>query len=421
MRSTHVVVLGGGFAGLETAFLLRSRFGEDRLRLTVVSDRGEFLFKPNTIYLPFEGDDGHLRVPLEPALRRRGIGYVPAEVSTLDPGRRTVGLADGGTITYDYLVVATGARANPGEIPGLGEHGRQLCDPARLGSFAEELLWMVQYARHGHRQHVVCVVPPGLHYPTATYELALMLDTWLRRGDIRHQVEIRLVTHEETLLRDFGPKVHDAVTARFAEREIESDTGLTVTSTTGTKVKFGDHNARRYDLLICLPPQVAAVTYPGLPADDRGFLRCEPGTRAVRGYPEIFAPGDAGDFPIKQAFIALRHAEAVADAIGADLTGRPRDDATGGITTMFLLDMLDQALFAQVPLAVGQAPDGRTIVSPSARTPYRVGTGRWWRLGKHSVGRSVPAAFASGHPFHAGAWWDAAQRHLRAGTDALTR
>ena len=48
----HVVVLGGGFAGLETAFQLRHRL-QDKVNLTLVSDRGYFVFRPNTIYIPF--------------------------------------------------------------------------------------------------------------------------------------------------------------------------------------------------------------------------------------------------------------------------------------------------------------------------------------------------------------------------------
>jgi NADH dehydrogenase FAD-containing subunit len=48
----RVVIVGGVFAGLESAFLLRLRLGS-RVRLTLVSDRDTFLFKPNTIYIPF--------------------------------------------------------------------------------------------------------------------------------------------------------------------------------------------------------------------------------------------------------------------------------------------------------------------------------------------------------------------------------
>jgi len=43
-----IAVLGGGFAGLETAFYLRHRVG-DKADLTLVTDQDHFLFKPNTI------------------------------------------------------------------------------------------------------------------------------------------------------------------------------------------------------------------------------------------------------------------------------------------------------------------------------------------------------------------------------------
>ena len=48
----NILVLGGGFGGLETAFYLRMKL-EDRANITLVSDRDYFLFKPNTIYIPF--------------------------------------------------------------------------------------------------------------------------------------------------------------------------------------------------------------------------------------------------------------------------------------------------------------------------------------------------------------------------------
>ena len=48
----RVVVVGSGFAGLESAFYLRQRLGQ-RVDLTVVSENDHLLFKPNTIYIPF--------------------------------------------------------------------------------------------------------------------------------------------------------------------------------------------------------------------------------------------------------------------------------------------------------------------------------------------------------------------------------
>lgn len=51
-RTSTSLVVGAGFAGLETAFHLRHSLG-DRVQLTIISEQPYFLFKPNTIYIPF--------------------------------------------------------------------------------------------------------------------------------------------------------------------------------------------------------------------------------------------------------------------------------------------------------------------------------------------------------------------------------
>ncbi len=59
----RVLVLGGGFAALESAFLLRMRL-RDQVDLTLVSDNASFVFRPNSIYVPFGADPDSLLVDL---------------------------------------------------------------------------------------------------------------------------------------------------------------------------------------------------------------------------------------------------------------------------------------------------------------------------------------------------------------------
>ncbi|MCS7169957.1 MAG: NAD-binding protein, partial [Candidatus Kapabacteria bacterium] len=96
MARPHVLVVGGGFGGLEVAFALRYLL-KDRVQMTLVSDSPHFLFKPNTIYIPFGMEPERLLIGLERPLRRRDIAFLRARVTEVHPERRTV-VANGNTI-----------------------------------------------------------------------------------------------------------------------------------------------------------------------------------------------------------------------------------------------------------------------------------------------------------------------------------
>ncbi len=83
----RVVVLGGGFGGLEAAFYLRMRLG-DRARISLVSDQDHFLYKPNTIYIPFGMDPERLKIPLARPTQRKDITSSRPTLVKSIPGRR---------------------------------------------------------------------------------------------------------------------------------------------------------------------------------------------------------------------------------------------------------------------------------------------------------------------------------------------
>ena len=76
----RVVILGGGFGGLEAAFYLRKRAG-DGAEIVLISDRSDFIFKPNTIYVPFGLDPERLRIGLEEPTSRQQILFVKAAIA----------------------------------------------------------------------------------------------------------------------------------------------------------------------------------------------------------------------------------------------------------------------------------------------------------------------------------------------------
>ena len=104
----HVVIVGGGFGGLYTAKALRKA----PVNVTLVDQRNFHLFQP-LLYQVATGalSPGEIASPLRAVLSRSGRTRVwMAKVSDIRPDERQVILEDEEPLTYDTLVLATGAR-----------------------------------------------------------------------------------------------------------------------------------------------------------------------------------------------------------------------------------------------------------------------------------------------------------------------
>jgi sulfide:quinone oxidoreductase len=414
----RVVILGAGFGGLETAFYLRMLAGA-RAAITLVSDQRSFLFKPNSIYIPFGLDPEQLRVPLAKPAARKDIELVHARAHEIDPDKRQVNV-DGRTIPYDFLVVATGAGMRPAEVPGLAENAISTWTPVdmlRLRSVFQEL---AEPSRDERQSRVLFLVPPNNKCAGPLYEIVLMLDTWLRRNGARAATEIVWSTFEQTYIQAFGPRLHEVVAGEFERRGIEGHTAWAVEKVEPGSVRYAGGESLGYDVLVAFPPYVASTPFPGLPADERGFLSTELESRRLLGHPDIFAVGDAGDFPVKQAFLAFLQADAAAAHLASELLGEEPSQNFDPVS-MCVMEQFDKATFAQVPLRLTGDPVRPVEVRPDADGAYRVGSSKAWRVGKSVLGLSVPWRFSRGEPFHGGGFWRGMDAGLRAMSGVLAK
>jgi NADH dehydrogenase FAD-containing subunit len=410
-KKPRVLIVGGGFAALETAFLLRMRV-HDACEIRLVADSDRFLFRPNTIYIPFGADPGHFYVELTKPLRHRGIALERGAVAGVNPAEKKIALEDGRELAYDQLVIATGAGMRAQEIPGLAEHAATIWTPATMLDLRRRFQSVRDAALDGREQRVLFVVPANNKCAGPLYEIAFMLETWLRRKHARDPVQIAYSTYEGSYIQAFGPRLHEVVVSEFAERGIEGHTNEVVTEVSSGEARFREGNKREFDLLVAFPPYVATIRYEGLPSDDRGFLQTDPQTRQVVGHPDVYAPGDAGDFPVKQAFLALLQSDSVAEHLAARIAGAEFATPFDPVS-MCVMEMLDKATFAQVPLELTGDAARPVRVRPGADGDYKVGVSPMWRLGKKVLGFYLPMRFGAGEPFHAGAGWKAMDVGLR--------
>jgi sulfide:quinone oxidoreductase len=286
----HVVIVGGGVAGLEALLALQALAG-DRLDLTVVSQDDAFIDRPTTVAEPF-----HLglaaRHSLPELIAQRGAAFVGATVSAVHADERRISCADGPDIAFDTLILAPGARLTAPFADaitfGVGGSGRAI----------EEMLTRL---RSGEARSAAFVAPSTTGWLLPLYELALMTARDLARNKVEG-VELRLVSPEDRPLALFGDQGSQST------RRLLAAAGIEFIGPTADPVAA--------DYVVTLPllcgPELVGI--PTTPPD--GFIPVDSFGR-VMGVTDVYAAGDAVDFPVKQGGLAAQQADAVAEHIAA--------------------------------------------------------------------------------------------------------
>jgi sulfide:quinone oxidoreductase len=297
----HIVVAGGGVAGLEAVMALHELAG-GRVRITLVGPDDDFVYRPLTVGDPFALGAAR-RLPLEKFAADFGAEHRKDSLDSVIPEAHTVFLASGDDLTYDKLIVAVGASAVPAY-----EHGT----PFRGQEDVEAIHGLVQDVEGGYVRRIAFVVPPSVGWSLPLYELALM--TARRAFEMNVDIELTFVTPEERPLAVFGSAASNDVAALLAKAGVR-----TVCSTIadiprkGVVVLRPSGESITCDRIITLPV-ARPIRIKGLPTDSEGFLPIDPQCR-VDGVPDIYAAGDGANFPLKQGGLACQQADVAAENI----------------------------------------------------------------------------------------------------------
>ncbi|HEX7637386.1 MAG TPA: FAD-dependent oxidoreductase [Burkholderiaceae bacterium] len=356
----HVIVIGAGIGGLPAAYELKAALGAAH-EITVVNPTDSFQFVPSNPWLAVGWRErSEVTTPIRPPLERKGIGFVAQAVTKIDAAAKTLEVADGTRIPYDYLVITTGPRLAFEEVPGSGPvdgHTESVCTV----DHAERAL--ESYRRFLDKPGPVIVgAMPGASCFGPAYEFAFILDRDLRKRKLRHKVPITFVTSEPYIGHLGLGGVGDS--KGMLESELRNHDIKWICNAKVTQVEAGRMHATELDDLgqvrrthelpfefsMMLPafkgvPAVAAVE--GL-CNPRGFVLIDEHQRSVK-YPDIFAAGvcvaippvEATPVPTgvpKTGYMIESMVSAIVRNIAADIEGRPAK-ATGTWNAICLADM----------------------------------------------------------------------------------
>ena len=119
----HIVVLGAGLGGSIMAYELRDQIRPED-KITVITKDTQYHFVPSNPWIAVgwrKRDD--ITIDLAPTMKKKGIDFKTIAAEKVHPEENRVELVDGSSVSYDYLVIATGPELAFDEIPGLGPHG----------------------------------------------------------------------------------------------------------------------------------------------------------------------------------------------------------------------------------------------------------------------------------------------------------
>ena len=190
---SHVVVLGAGLGGTIMAYELRDTLGAEH-KVSVVNKGGQYSFVPSNpwVAVGWRGRD-EVTIDLESVMRKRGIALYAQGAKRLNAKDKTIDLLDGSSLSYDYLVIATGPELAFDEIEGFGpEHYTQsVChiDHALKAKPAFDAL----VANPGP---VVIGAVQGASCFGPAYEYAFIIEKALRDAKVRDRVPMTFVTSE---------------------------------------------------------------------------------------------------------------------------------------------------------------------------------------------------------------------------------
>ena len=190
----HVVIIGASTGGLPAAYDTREILGKQH-KITVISDKDHFTFVPSNPWVAVGWRKrSDISFPLAPYLKRKNIEFIHSAATEIKPDENSLVLANGDSVDYDYLILATGPKLAFDEIEGLGpvagntvsvcttDHAEEAWD--KWQKFVEDPGHIVV----GAAQMASCFGP--------AYEFAFIMDTDLRKRKIRDKVPMTFVTSE---------------------------------------------------------------------------------------------------------------------------------------------------------------------------------------------------------------------------------
>jgi sulfide:quinone oxidoreductase len=344
-----VLVLGGGFAGVETAIYLRKQ----GISTTLVSDRDYFYIYPTSIWIPTgDATKAEVSVPLDQLATKHGFELIIDPVTHLDSKERAVTLASGRVLNeFDYIVVAMGQDKiqlkgieNTLSICGKPEEAEEL--KVRLDALIEKGEGKIAMGFGGNPKDSSAV------RGGPAFEVLFNVHNHLKKKGIREKFELTFFAPMEKPGQKMGERALVMMDKMFKMTNINKKVGSKIVSFETDGITFEDGYKLDSDLTMFISAGKghAIIEKSGLPLSEAGFVQTNE-YNEIEGFEGIYAIGDSASlmgpaWRAKQGHVAEVMAKNVAYNIFQDMQGiRSKRSYKEHLNILCVMDTGDGAAF----------------------------------------------------------------------------
>ena len=373
--NARIVILGAGAAGTALANRLVDRL--DGAEITIVDGRPEHWYQPGLSLVAAGLKPPSYVVSRTDDWLPRGVTLKADYAAAIDPETRRIELRGGETLTYDFLIVATGLTLDHDAIDGfsldlVGTNGigALYAGPEYAGKTWAAAQEFTETGGIGlftrPATEMKCAGAPLKH--------TFLLDDLARRAGTRDRMTITYLAPQGGL---FGvPIVAEKVRMLFGDRGIETGMKQTLTSIEpgqkrATFTGPGGEIALDYDYIHVIPPQRApdVIRQSGLSwADkwvDQGWVEVDKATLRHARYPDVFAVGDVAGVPKGKTAASVKwQVPVVEEQLVAQIAGDTTDAAYNGYTSCPLITKIGRAMLIEFDYNNDLVPSFPGVIAP---------------------------------------------------------
>jgi NADH dehydrogenase len=321
----RVVVVGAGFAGLSALHVLR----RSSASVTLVDRNAYSTFQPLLYQVATAGlTSADVAYSLFAVARKHRASFRLGEVTGIDTAARRALLADGTSLAYDYLIIASGVAASYFGIPGAAEHSFGLYTRRDAVALRNQLMAELERrsnpaAPGGDADLNITIVGGGATGVELAGTVAELRNIALPAAfplidAVR--MRVRLVEQAPALIAPFSPSLRDYARHQLLARGVDVRLETSIKEVGADFVLLADGSRLPSDLTVWAAGVSAPLEgLPGLPRGRGGRLQTGQDLR-IAGQERVFAAGDValtGDQPIAQlAQPAIQQGRHAAEQIG---------------------------------------------------------------------------------------------------------